>query len=38
MHGARLLHAIGKVVGKQVGTRAKNALERQRITDTDRLA
>jgi hypothetical protein len=31
MHGSRLLH-VGDVVGKQVGTAAKNAAERQAIT------
>jgi len=31
MHGSRLLH-VGGVVGKQVGTAAKNAAERQAIT------
>jgi hypothetical protein len=33
MHGARLLH-VNQVVGRQFGTAAKNAVERQRITDT----
>jgi hypothetical protein len=32
MHGSRLLH-VEQVVGTQVDTRAKNALERQRVTD-----
>ena len=33
IQGSRLLH-VGRVVGQQVGTTTKNALERQRITDT----
>jgi len=33
MHGVRELH-IGQVVGQQVGTKTKDAIERQRITDT----
>jgi len=33
MHGMRGLH-IGKVAGKQTATAAKNALERQRVTET----
>ncbi|HUI95493.1 MAG TPA: hypothetical protein VLX44_07055 [Xanthobacteraceae bacterium] len=33
MQGARLQH-VNQVVGKQFGTAAKNAAERQRITDT----
>jgi hypothetical protein len=33
IHGSRLLH-VGQVAGQQVGTKTKNALERQRITDT----
>ncbi|HEV7408801.1 MAG TPA: polymorphic toxin type 15 domain-containing protein [Bradyrhizobium sp.] len=33
VHGSRLLH-VGKVAGQQVGTKTKNAQERQRITDT----
>jgi hypothetical protein len=33
MHGARGLH-VGGVIAKQVGTSAKNAAERQRVTDS----